>query len=404
MIRHTFKLIWNRKGRNAMLMGEVFLAFVVMFIVCTALISGLTRYLKPLGFEYKNRWVLFFNRGGLDSSAGEELRSKMARVREELLSLPDVESVSFLSGNYPYSHSTWSTGFDWNGQSHHEWVWLVDDDFARTAGLTVLEGRWFNHEDDASPRRAIVLTRQMKDELFGDESPIGQIQADEDRDEERVIVGVVDDYRYKGELEACKPGFFERHIVTDTASELGGQALIAVRPGSDARVEQSILQRLNTIAPVWNMRIETLADRREDYLKGNFVSAGIFVSIAGFLVFNVALGLFGVLWQSISHRHGEVGLRRAVGATKRNIAGQVLLEMLAMTTVAIALGIFVAVQVPALRLDSVLLGLETAIPGGVYLLAMVCAAAMIYIIVSLCAFYPSHLAAQIEPAPALHEE
>lgn len=405
MIRHTLKLIWNRKRRNILLITEVFLAFVVMFAVSTALITGLTRYLKPLGFSYMNNWVIFFNRGGLEGSENEsETRATMARIEQEMESQPEVAKVSFASSNYPYSRSVWMTNFKWKDQSYHPAIWLVDDDFAEVAGLKVLEGRWFNREDDASPRRAVVLTRKMKEDLFGDESPVGQIQADPDRKEERIIVGVVEDYRYRGEFEPYRGGLFERHPITDTSSNLAGQAVFSVRPGSDARVEESILKRLASIAPDWDLRIETLTDRRRSYVRDNLLHTGIFVMVAGFLVFNVALGLFGVLWQSISRRHGEIGLRRAVGASRGHIARQVLTESLVVGTFAIAAGLLIALQVPLLRLETVVTGTETPVPGGIYVLAMACTMLLIYLIVSLCALYPSQLAARVEPAAALHED
>lgn len=408
MIRHTFKLIWNRKRRNLLLIGEVFLAFVVMFAVATAIIAGVSRYLRPLGFEYANNWVIYFNRGGLeDNSPDTETRATMERIRQEMESMPDVGKVSFVSSNYPYSRSSWSTGFDWEPKDYQAWIWMVDDNFDDVMKPILLEGRWFSSEDDASPRKAIVLTRQMREDLYGDKSPIGLVHEEDDGGEGHeghVIVGVVEDYRYKGDFEPYRGGYFQRSIISDTTSNLAGQAVFSVRDGADAHVEEAILKRLAAVAPRWNLRIETLQDRRRSYLKDNFLQAGIFVTVAGFLVFNVALGLFGVLWQSISRRHGEIGLRRAVGASRGHIAGQVLVESLVLATFAIAAGILVALQVPLLRLDNLLSGTEVALPGAIYTLAMVCAAVMIYLLVSLCALYPSQLAARVEPAAALHDD
>jgi putative ABC transport system permease protein len=123
----------------------------------------------------------------------------------------------------------------------------------------------------------------------------------------------------------------------------------------------------------------------------------LFFVLAGFLVFNVALGLFGVLWYSINRRRGEIGLRCAVGADARRISGQILGESLMMATLGVVLGLFFAIQVP-------MTGLFGSVGLGVYLLAMVSAAALIYLIVTACAVYPSRLAARIQPAEALRDE
>jgi putative ABC transport system permease protein len=408
MIRHTIKLIWNRKRRNILLMSEVFLAFVVMFIVATTVITGTARYLTPLGFSYEDRWLLHLNRGSFDSDYPEsETRATMMLIRQELEAYPEIEGVSFLSSNSPYSRSVWMTGLERNGEKYGAFVWLTDDNAADVLNLEMLEGRWFGPEDNASPYTVIVLNRQMKDEFFGEESPVGKIHVEENEDkpnDEYIIVGVVENYRYRGEFDTHRGGYFERNDIADTAGELVTHALLSVREGSDARVEERILKHLATVAPGWNLRIETLTDKRESYLRENFLSMGIGVSIAGFLIFNVALGLFGVLWQSINRRHGEIGLRRAVGANQGSIARQILSESLMLATFAIAAGILVAIQVPILRLDMVFTGLETPISGAVYVLAMACAAAMIYLLVSLCALYPSQLAARVQPAAALHDD
>ena len=115
-----------------------------------------------------------------------------------------------------------------------------------------------------------------------------------------------------------------------------------------------------------------------------------------FLVFNVALGLFGVPWHTIQQRRAEIGLRRAMGATAGAISGQILGEILVVTTFGLALGLLVAAQFPLLGVLDV--------KAGVYLTAMLLATGLIYALSTVCALYPSRLAAGIHPAVALREE
>jgi putative ABC transport system permease protein len=403
MIRHTFKLIWSRKRRNFLLISEIFLAFVVMFAVASTVITGLVRYMKPLGFSYRNTWVLHLHAYDLEKDLNDDdIRATLAQIRQEMEAQPEVGRVSFVSSNYAYSRSRWTNILKKDEQEYYAAYWQADDNFREVMGLNLLEGRWFSPEDDASPARPIVITRQLKADMFGDESPFQTVQSH--KGDERVVVGVVDTYNYRGEFENAERGYFERHPISDTASRIPYEAVFSVREGSGARVEERILKRLAGIAPGWNLRIETMTEAREHYLQDNILGVGIFVTIAGFMVFNVALGLFGVLWQSISRRHGEVGLRRAVGASRRHVAVQILLESLALATLAIVIGCLVAVQVPLLGLDIVVTGMDASVPGGVYVMGMVWAALLIYLLVSACALYPSQLAARVEPAAALHED
>jgi putative ABC transport system permease protein len=115
-----------------------------------------------------------------------------------------------------------------------------------------------------------------------------------------------------------------------------------------------------------------------------------------FLLVNVALGLFGVLWLNINQRRAELGVRRAMGASGAAISGQVLGEILTLTTFGLLLGLLVAAQFPLLGVFN--------IKAGVYLTAMVLATVGLYALAAGCALYPSQLAARIQPAVALREE
>lgn len=118
--------------------------------------------------------------------------------------------------------------------------------------------------------------------------------------------------------------------------------------------------------------------------------------VAGFLIINVSLGLFGVLWYNINKRRGEIGLRRAVGATGNAVSKQLVSEALVLATFSLIIGLFFAIQFPILNVFN--------LQSGVYVQAIVLAVLFIYILVLLCAFYPGRQAAAIYPAVALHEE
>ena len=66
----------------------------------------------------------------------------------------------------------------------------------------------------------------------------------------------------------------------------------------------------------------------------------------------VALGLTGVVWQSVTQRIREFGLRRAKGATIADVRRQVLVEMVIMTSLALIVGVALLGQLPLLPLPS----------------------------------------------------
>src|ERR1700753_3190284 len=118
--------------------------------------------------------------------------------------------------------------------------------------------------------------------------------------------------------------------------------------------------------------------------------------VACFLIINVALGLFCVLWYNINKRRGEIGLRRAIGATGNSVSGQLVNEAMILATLSLIIGAFFAIQFPLLNLFD--------LPASVYIIALFLSIIFIYLLVFVCSLYPGKQAAAIYPAVALHEE
>jgi putative ABC transport system permease protein len=143
--------------------------------------------------------------------------------------------------------------------------------------------------------------------------------------------------------------------------------------------------------------VDPLAKTRRSMMRLRLVPMLSAALIAGFMLIMVALGMVGVLWQSVARRRREIGLRRALGATGHGVSLQVLGELLVVTTAGLLLGAALAVQFP-------LLGAIGWVSNGVYAVAMALAALTIYGLTVVSALYPSWLATQVQPAEALHYE
>ena len=111
----------------------------------------------------------------------------------------------------------------------------------------------------------------------------------------------------------------------------------------------------------------------------------------------VTLGLSGVLWQNVTQRIRELGLRRAKGADRARIKRQIFLELALMTGIAILAGGLLLAQVPVL-------GWLGPVPTSIYAVSLLLAAAGLFVLTSVCGWYPSLLATRIPPAEALRYE
>jgi putative ABC transport system permease protein len=172
--------------------------------------------------------------------------------------------------------------------------------------------------------------------------------------------------------------------------------LIRVKSGTDAVFESKLVKDITSMTPGWSVDVNYLTDARETQHNITLVPIIIFLVVSGFLLINVALGLFGVLNVSIARRRGEIGLRRALGATEGSISWQFVGEMWVLATFALVLGLLLAGQFPLMNVFD--------LDAGVYLMAMAASVLIIYLLVTLCALFPSRQAATVQPAVALHEE
>ncbi|MBC8085125.1 MAG: ABC transporter permease [Hymenobacter sp.] len=395
MIRHLFTLIWNRRRANFLLIAEIFLAFVVLFVVGSLLVYNQQNYRTPLGFSYEQVWRVSLD-PGTQPQAGRlaTVRQVMARLR----AMPEVVAVGRTSSNTPFSGSM--NGSDVGiGKERRNSVESVsghgmEDDLREVLGLEMTAGRWFDKRDDAANLRPAVISRDLGEALFPGQSALGKTVG---RNEEELrVVGLFERFRADGPLDETRPAILMRVSPQDTAWGEASAMLIRIRPGAGAEVERRMTTAIMAIAKGWGVSITTLSEQRAARLKRMLTPIVALVLVCVFLTINVALGLFGVLWQTIQQRRAEIGVRRAMGATAGAISGQIVGEILVVTTFGLALGLLVATQFP-------LLGVLSVKPG-VYLLAMLLAAGLIYVLTALCALYPSRLAAGIHPAVALREE
>ncbi|HEX8503730.1 MAG TPA: ABC transporter permease [Hymenobacter sp.] len=394
MIRHLFTLIWNRRRANLLLITEIFLAFVVLFVVGSLLVYNQRNYRTPLGFAYEQVWRVHLDPGALPQAGRlATVRQVMARLR----AMPEVVAVGRTSSNTPFSGSTNGTdvgvGKEGKGAVNAS-GFFVEDDLREVFQLPLTAGRWFDKRDDAASIPPAVLTREIAEQLFPQQSALGQVVGR--GGEEYRVVGLIERFRSDGDLAASRPAILLRVSPQDTAWGEASAMLLRVRPGAGAQLERQMNTEILAIAKGWNVGITALTEQRAAQLKRTLVPIGALVLVCVFLVINVALGLFGVLWQTIQQRRGEIGLRRAIGASAGNISGQIVSEILVVTTFGLVLGLLVAAQFPLLNAFDV--------GAGVYATAMLVASGLIYGLTTVCALYPSRLAAAIHPAAALREE
>jgi putative ABC transport system permease protein len=409
MIRHLFKLVWNRKRTNALIILEIFFAFFVVCVVGTMALFYWDNIRQPLGFSYQDVWTVQIN-AHQDSEQYDPVQVRsFQRLLAETRALAPVESVAGVM-IVPYSTSDFTGGWKLNGRQLDIAFNEVTEDFARVMGLELVQGRWFERADESLAWRPVVINERLAREAYGDASPIGQRFGEPGKDKEhpepeKRVIGVLREFKKGGELAAVTNYAFQlkRLNVEPKSAEATredrppGNLVIKVRPGTPIAFQEELMKRMQAVAPDWSFEMGTLEEMRTSASRIRLAPLVAGSIEALFLLLMVALGLIGVLWQNLLQRTREMGLRRAAGASRSNVHAQVLLEQMILTSFGVLLGTLLVIQVPLLDLIGFIR--PRIILGGI-LVAMIA----IYLLAALCALYPSLMASRVQPAEALRYE
>lgn len=387
MLRHFFTLIWNKRKTHALLIVEIWASFLVLFGVLTFLLSNLRNYREPIGFSYEQVWSMELTNNQDTTDVPAKVESILRRIR----GYPEVESASRMSSNTPFTMNNMNNSVSYQNASTLAEFYRTDESLYRTLDITMQKGRWFGPQDRSARYTPLVINQKLQEKLFPGENPIGKTIKKDDTHFWKVV-GVVETFKGKGEYMNNTPAIFEPLTEKDWDMSI----LIKTRPGTDATFEANLVKDVLAMVRNWGAEVTYLTESRKTQHNLTLVPVIIFGIISTFLLINVGLGLFGVLNLNIARRRGEIGLRRAMGATEKSISLQFLGEIWVLASFSILLGLLFAVQFPLLHVFDM--------DAGIYLLAMAVAVVVIYLIVTLCAWYPSRQASLIAPAVALHED
>ncbi len=430
MIAHLCRIVWNRRRANLLVGLELVAAFLVLFAVGTLAGFAYTSWRDPVGIEWQGVWdVEVDNKASTDDQWEVQAVRTSAALGGAVREFAEVEAVS-LSALSPFELGGMDSRHDFRGRRIEYGANEVSDAYRDVLGLRVVEGRWFGAEDDGQAYDPIVITKRMRDDLFGADTAVGQSLQDEavrpERSQESVsggpgtaapgaapavarptfarkptrIVGVVAHYREDGEFDQQRHFVLYRKNVTLPTSSRdrpGRHLLVKLRPGVTAAFEQPLVARLQQAAPGWSFEVRSLARMRDSSLRLTFLPLAAVGFIAVSLILMTGLGLVGVLWQAVTQRTRELGLRRAKGATVPDVRHQIVGEMVVLTTLAIVPAVALAVQVP-------MSGVFYWIDGRVYVIGLAVATVTLYVLSWLCAWYPARLATRLSPADALRYE
>lgn len=285
-----------------------------------------------------------------------------------------------------------------------------DDAFVENYRLEISTGRGLDDTDEAGAKVSAVIGSQTAEDLFGDAQPLGK----------RITIGtqsftVVGTLKEQGSALASQMNSFVI-VPFSTARALTGQrhlSFITVRAEGDPDVAAkditALLRDRHDIdnpdnEPDKDDFIARSAEQVTAIISSVTLGLTVFLSlIAAISLLVGGIGIMNIMLVSVTERTQEIGLRKAIGARKRDILLQFLLEAVALTVTGGLIGIVIGVSAGWLlaRIANKVLGefdFVLSFTAVGLAIAMAVGTGLIF------GMYPARKAANLHPIEALRFE
>ncbi len=392
------------RARNALLIAEVALSMALL-AGAGLLVRSFVRLssLSP-GFDAKGVLTLDISVPDAHYKNSLALQSYWDEVFATLRGLPGVASVGAVTP-LPLSGDDFSSSFRVEGRSvpekdepSAEVRWATPDYF-RSMAIPLRQGRVFTDADRLNAERVLLISEGTARTFFPAGDAMGRkitfgARGGYEKNEGE-IVGIVGDVRHFG-LDAPVPPMF--YVPLAQAGMDGATAVIRAQglPTALGQPARKLLQGIDRDALVGEpVLLETLVAGSLGQRRFYLMLLGAFAALALVLAM---VGLYGVISYSVAQRTREIGIRIALGATRRQVLSMVMRRGLLLVGLGLAAG-----QMMALMLNRTLKGLLVGVSTTDPLTLTVTGALLLFAAVLAC-YVPARRATRADPLVALRYE
>ena len=275
---------------------------------------------------------------------------------------------------------------------------VVGGHYFEAMGIPLRRGRFFNEQDDARKPRVVLVDEYMAEQVWPGQDPIGKrihiVELKSD-DPWQTVVGVVG--RVKQDTLDSDPriAFYLPQTQYPTRA-----MTVALRSGHDPSgvlsAVKNELRKLDADLPMYYIR--TLQQRVDESLARRRFSMLLLAVFAGVALALATIGIYGVMAYLVNQGTREIGIRLALGATRRNIVSLVVRQGMALALCGVAIGLAGAFMLTRL-IRSLLFGVEATDP-----VTFVGIALLLGLVALLASYIPARRASRVDPLVALRYE
>jgi predicted permease len=379
-------------------------ALVVLQVACSLLllvIAGLfVRSLQrareiDLGFQPRGILTLSLDLGKRKQANGEQF---YAQVRDRVSHLPGVQGATFArmlplglggsrSGIAPEGYQP-APGEDM--EVHINWV---GPDYFSVMGIAIAQGRQFEAHDVATAPKVVMVNDAFVARYWPGQQALGKtIGYGRNNSSPMRVVGVVRNSKLLSLNDRGTPTFY-----VPTTQAYRTDTILHVKTTADAAAIVPLIRRelraLDATVPVFDIQM------LEDAIAIQLVPirlAATLLGAAGVLgLVLAAIGLFGIIAQTVAQRTREIGIRMALGANRDDVVRMIVLRGLWLTAAGAAIGLVLAALASQLA-AAFIFGVSAHDP-----LTFALVPVLLIGVALIASYLPARRAARINPTDAL---
>jgi len=226
-------------------------------------------------------------------------------------------------------------------------IFGTNEDYMKTITANIVEGRFFSQNEDRSGSRVTIIGFGIKEAFFGEKDPIGKyIKID---NEKFRVIGVLEKQgKFLGLFSTDKQAILPIGAYNRVFSKRGWMRLSVKIP--EGKIEEgldeiySVMRHIRGLKPNekndFAINQTKAFEKNYNMLKIAIGGTGTFITLLSLIVGGI--GVMNIVFVSVKERTREIGVRKAIGATKGMILGQFLMEAISICLVAGLLGLMIS--------------------------------------------------------------
>ena len=345
-LRIALRAIWANRLRAVLTTLGIIIGIVsvtAMFTTINGIERGLDRSMAMLGTNvlsvskqpqtFENDWWKYINRPAITEDLAQHIREQS---RYAVAVAPTTGTVRGVQ----YQDHQLSTVF----------IRASTPDIAQINSLDLSAGRFFGETEQRAARNVCIIGKEVAEALFFNETPIGKrIRIDGARFE---VIGVLEEQgKFLGlvsfDNQVLMPlSAFEKVFGMSQWRQISIEVKVDAAENMEAARDEltGIVRTARQLGP---MEEDNFAINRQDAfetqiagVKGAIYGVGLFLTGLALLVGGI--GVMNIMFVSVRERTREIGIRKAVGATRRAILTQFLLEAVVVCMIGGVIGVLIS--------------------------------------------------------------